>query len=166
MSGPTGQQPVIEGKAAALLRSRYALIVAIVDDEGTPFATRGWGLTLLPDHPEQVRLVLGAADGRLLQDLSGSRAVAITAGDPRTLHSVQFKGRAGAAEPATDDDRAEVGRYCDSFFGVVAEVDGTDRRFLERLVPDNFVACTVVIEELYDQTPGPGAGAPLPGVNR
>jgi hypothetical protein len=166
MRGPTGQQPVIEGKAAQLLRGRYALIVAMVDDEGAPFATRGWGLTLLPHQLEQVRLVLGAEDGRLLQDLSGSRAVAITAGDPRTLHSVQFKGRAGVAEPATDDDQAEVGRYCDAFFGVVTEVDGTDRRLLERLVPDDFIACTVVIDELYDQTPGPGAGAPLQGTNR
>ena len=163
MRGQAGQEPVIGGKAAELLKSRYALIVAIVDDEGAPFATRGWGLTLLPDHPEQVRLVLSAADGRLLQDPSRRRAVAITAGDPRTLHSVQFKGQAGVAEPATDEDQVEVGRYCDSFFGVVAEVDGTDRRLLERLVPDSFVACTVEIEELYDQTPGPGAGAALPG---
>jgi hypothetical protein len=121
---------------------------------------------MVPDHPEQFRLVLGAEDDRLFQDPSGSRAVAITAEDPRTLNMVQFKGRAGMTEPATDDDQAEVGRYCDSFFGVLTEVDGTDRRLLERLVPVSFVACTVVIEELYDQTPGPGAGARLRGAGR
>ena len=31
------------------------------------------------------------------------------------------------------------------------------------MVPGDFVACTVVIDELYDQTPGPGAGAALFG---
>ena len=56
-----------------------------------------------------------------------------------------------------------MARFCESFFGVVEELEGTDRRLLERMVPDDFVACTVVIDELYDQTPGPGAGAALSG---
>jgi hypothetical protein len=166
MRGETGQEALIEGPAAALLKSKYALIVGIVDDEQAPHATRGWGLTVLSDQPGQVRLVLNADDRRLFGDPPGNRAIAITAADPRTLHAVQFKGWAGVAEPATDDDRAEVGPYCDAFFDVVAEVDGTDRRLLERLVPETFIACTVVIEELYDQTPGPGAGAALPGGSR
>jgi hypothetical protein len=41
----------------------------------------------------------------------------------------------------------------------VVATDGTDRRLLERLVPLDFVACDVMIDELYDQTPGPGAGS-------
>ena len=85
----------------------------------------------------------------------------MTAADPRTLRAVQFKGRTGPAEAATTDDRAAVVRFCESFFGVVEEVEGTDRALLERLVPHDFVACTVAIESLYDQAPGPGAGAEL-----
>jgi hypothetical protein len=166
MRGRTGQQAVIQDQTAQLLMSMYGLIVAIVDEEGEPYATRGWGLTLLPDQPDQGRLVLSADDGRFFQDPPGSRAIAITAGNPLTLHSVQFKGRAGVAEPATRDDRAQAGRYCDSFFDAVREADGTDRRLLERIVPNDFVACPVVIEERYDQTPGPGAGAALPGGSR
>jgi hypothetical protein len=56
-----------------------------------------------------------------------------------------------------------VASYCDSFFGAVEEADGTDRRLLERTVPGDFVSCTVEIDELFDQTPGPGAGAALRG---
>jgi hypothetical protein len=78
-----------------------------------------------------------------------------------TLHAVQMKGRAGAVEDATAADRATVTEYCDSFFGAIQEVDGSDREMLERLVPPEFIACTVAIDELYDQTPGPGAGAAL-----
>jgi hypothetical protein len=33
---------------------------------------------------------------------------------------------------------------------------------LERMVPAEFVACTLDVEELYDQTPGPAAGQTLP----
>lgn len=166
MRGEAGQEAVITGQAAALLHSKYALIVAIVGDEQVPYATRGWGLTVLSDQAGQVRLVLSADDRRLFSSAAGGRAIAITAADPRTLQAVQFKGRAGVVEPATGQDRAEVARYCDAFFEVVAEVDGTDRRLLERLVPEHFIACPVVIEELYDQTPGPGAGAALPGGSR
>jgi hypothetical protein len=32
---------------------------------------------------------------------------------------------------------------------------------MDRLVPVDLLACTVEVDELYDQTPGPGAGARL-----
>ncbi len=108
-------------------------------------------------------LVLGSDDGPQPQEGHGNRPIALTAADPRTLRAVQFKGRAGPVEHATADDRAAVARFCELFFGVVEEVEGTDRRLLERMVPDDFVACTVVLEGIYDQTPGPGAGAALLG---
>jgi hypothetical protein len=107
--------------------------------------------------------VLSSEDGPQLQNVCGPRAIALTAGDPRTLHAVQLKGRVGEAEPATDVDRAAVVRYCDGFFTAVQEADGTDRGLLERMVPRDFVACTVLVDEVYDQTPGPGAGAALTG---
>jgi hypothetical protein len=154
---------VTEGSAAELLADRYVLVVALVSHDLRPYATRGWGLTVLPDRPAQLRLVLSSHDGPQLNEGHASRAIALTAADPRTLHAVQFKGRAGLAAPATSDDLAAVVRFCESFFAVVQEVDGRDRRLLERLIPDDFVACTVVIDELYDQTPGPGAGAALSG---
>jgi hypothetical protein len=41
---------VIGGTAAELLAARYALVVAIVDEDRAPYASRGWGLTQLPVH--------------------------------------------------------------------------------------------------------------------
>jgi hypothetical protein len=152
---------LIEGAAAALLSSRHALIVAIGNQDQVPYATRGWGLTVLPGRPTRVRLVLSSEDGPQLQEACGPRAIAMTTGDPLTLHAVQLKGRAGNAEPATDADRAAVVQYCDGFFGAVQEADGTERGLLERMVPPDFIACTVEVDAVYDQTPGPGAGAAL-----
>jgi hypothetical protein len=152
-----------EDRVAYLLAGRFALIVALVGEDRRPYATRGWSLTVLPGRPAQVRLVLGSDDGPALQEGQGSRPIALTAADPLTLRAVQFKGRAGPVELATADDQVAVARFCESFFGVVEELEGTDRRLLERMIPDDFVACTVVIDELYDQTPGPGAGAALSG---
>lgn len=166
MQGSPPGEVVIEGAVAQLLAGRYALIIAIIGQDGRPYATRGWGLTVLPGRSVQVRLVLGSDDAPHLQEEHGSRPIALTAADPRTLRAVQFKGRAGPMEIATADDRAVVDLFCESFFSVVEELEGTDRRLLERMVPNDFVGCTVVIDEMYDQTPGPGAGAALPRESR
>ena len=40
-------------------------------------------------------------------------------------------------------------------------VDSMARYLMERLVPTEFVACEFDIVEVYDQTPGPNAGAPV-----
>ncbi len=77
----------------------------------------------------------------------------------RTLHSRQLKGRVEAIEPATGADRARAARYCDAFFADIEATDGEPRELLDQIVPAAYVACTVTVDALYDQTPGPGAGA-------
>lgn len=156
-----GHDVAIAGPAAEVLAGRFALIVAIVQPDGTPYATRGWGLTVLSACPARVRLVVPADDLAQLAAGGGRRAVAITAGHPSTLRSVQLKGWAGPPEPASAEDREAVARFREGFFGAVAEADRTDPRLLELLAPSDYVACTVEVEELFDQTPGPGAGAAL-----
>jgi hypothetical protein len=144
---------------ARFLEGGCAIIVGAVLDDGAPHATRGWGLTLLPGEPARARLLLAADDSVGVAALTGGRAIAVTAADVPSLRSVQVKGHSLGVTPGTDDDRARAARFADAFFGDIARTDGTDRRVLERIVPADYVACTFTIEELYDQTPGPGAGA-------
>ena len=40
-------------------------------------------------------------------------------------------------------------------------VDGDAFAHMQRLVPTDYVACTIDIDELFDQTPGPAAGRRL-----
>lgn len=161
MPGSLQRESITEGPAAQILNEAYALIVGLVGANRHPYATRGWGLTVPPGSFARLRLVLSSDDAPQLNVDRESHLVSVTAADPRTLRAVQFKGRAGPAEATTTDDRDAVARFCESFFGVVQEVEGTDRTLLERLVPRDFVACTVAVESLYDQAPGPGAGAEL-----
>lgn len=161
MRGDGGEGVDITGQAAELLAARFVLFVAFVQPDGTPYATRGWGLTVLCHRPAQLRLVLAANDLPELAGGSGRHKVAMIAGDPRTLRAVQLKGWAGPPKPATEQDQAAVDRYREGFFSAIGDADRTDRRLLELLVPADFVACTVEVEELFDQSPGPGAGAAL-----
>lgn len=142
------------------LESGCALIVATVSSSGEPFATRGWGMFVLDDSG-RVRMLLDDTDAHALRDLHDSGRIAITAAHVPTLHSTQMKGRFVRAEPANDRDREKARQYCDNFFTDIERSDGQPRRLLERMVPEGYVACELVIDEFYDQTPGPGAGASL-----
>lgn len=136
-----------------------------VGPDGAPYASRGWGLTLTATATatSPVRLLLDADDVVTLANLErvgghGGR-IAITGADVRTLRSFQLKGRVLAIEAVTDADHEKADRYCDDFFTDILVTDGTPRVLTERLRPARFVACTVEVEEAYDQTPGPQAGS-------
>jgi hypothetical protein len=146
------------------LESGCALIVGTVDAGREPHATRGWGLDVV--DLDTARLWLDADDPRAIDHLSTVGAIAVTGASVRTLRSVQLKGRASNIRPADSADRKRARRFCDAFFSDIYETDGTDRGVLERLVPRDYVTCTVEVDEVYDQTPGPGAGAPISGDHR
>lgn len=151
------------GEATArLLEGGCSLIVGAVLDDGEPYATRAWGMNLLPGQPARARLLLAADDTVGAAALADGRAIAVTAADVPSLQSVQVKGRSLGVTPGTDDDRARAARFVDAFFGDIVRTDGTARRVLDRMVPTDVVACTFTIDDLYDQTPGPGAGAVMP----
>jgi hypothetical protein len=138
-----------------------ALIVAAADRDGTPYATRGWGVAIL-DEGAALRVYLDADDDAVVPLLTAGAAVAITGGCVRTLASAQVKGRVRVVDDLTALDMATRERATALFVRDVNETDHTPRRLVDRMVPERFVACTVDVEELYDQTPGPQAGATLP----
>jgi hypothetical protein len=152
---------VLDAATARFLEGGCALIVGTVSSGGEPYATRGWGLTVLSDSPATLRLLLAADDTAALHDLARGGRVAITAADVPTARSMQLKGRCRSVEPATDEDRARAQRYMEAFFADVATTDGTPLRIVQRVAPIDVAACMAVIEELYDQSPGPRAGAPM-----
>ena len=147
-----------------LLESGSSTIVGLLTAQGEPFASRGWGTQILDGS--RLRVLIGAgtlaAAGRWPagHDLEPF-PISVTGADVRTLHSVQAKGTAIALEAPTAEDLDCSTRFCDDFFDAVWETDGVERARMERLVPADLVACTVAVDELYDQTPGPGAGARL-----
>ena len=152
---------LFEPETAAFLEGGCAWIVGTVSADGAPYASRGWGADVLDGPETRLRLILDADDAVTLGNLTPGAPVALTATDVPTLHSLQVKGRAMGIEPGTPADKALAARFCDAFFTDINETDGTDRALLERLVPAEYVACEVVIAELYDQTPGPKAGSKI-----
>jgi hypothetical protein len=154
---------MLEADVVELLESGCALVVGFVTLDGAPYATRGWGLTLL-EEARTARLLVGTADLAALGHRQGGllgTMIATTGANVLTLRSAQLKGPIIAVESAGHDDHRRMSRYCDAFFSDVALVDDIPRRLMERLVPEEVSVCTFTITEWYDQTPGPNAGKPL-----
>jgi hypothetical protein len=152
--------PVFDADLVEFLESGCSTIVGLVTVDGEPFATRAWGTHVLLDG--RLRVLVGAGAMAATGWGPGDRfAIAVTGASVLTLRSVQAKGTAQGLEPATDEDRVRSRAFCEAFFADVQETDDVPRELMGRLVPADLLACTVEVAELYDQTPGPGAGARL-----
>lgn len=157
-----GSSVELDAELVAFLETGCAWIVGTVSGGGEPYASRAWGATVLGRGPE-LRLVLDAHDTVTIDRFGARGQVAATATSVRTFRSTQLKGYGLGIEPATPADRARAARYCDEFFTDIVETDGFDRRLLEQWAPVEYVVGLLHAVEVFDQTPGPGAGARLEG---
>jgi hypothetical protein len=152
---------MIDPDTAALLESGCSISVATVGPDGAPHASRAYGLTVLGGQ-SHVRLLLDADDQSTMANLTAGGPISVTGVSISTLRAVQLKGTADeptATSDAVDIDRAAA--HMDRFFSDVNRMEGTPIALLERLRPSVLAVCTILVAEVFDQTPGPGAGAPL-----
>jgi hypothetical protein len=152
---------VFTAETTAFLEGGCSLVIGSVGADGAPTASRGWGLTMLSRERGECRLLLDAAAERFIDNLHRTGVIAVTAADVPTLRSIQLKGVVTDIEPATDADRDRADQYTCAFFDDIEHTDGTDRRVLEHMRPREFVASLATFDRIYDQTPGPSAGAAL-----
>lgn len=150
--------PHLDPEHVAFAADGRALIVGVVDDLGVPCATRGWGFRVTG---ERAVVLLDADDVAALGSVTAGRGIAVSAADVATLRSLQMKGVVVDVVPLTDEDRTALDHYVRTFYAAVIAVDGVPRALIERVTPSRFVACRFDVREIYDQTPGPGAGAPI-----
>lgn len=143
----------------SVLEAGTSLIIGTVGEDGEPRATRAFALTVVDDAPT-VRVLISADDPVAVEQLRTGR-VAITSADVRTLRSVQLKGRVVRVEASTDADIELMQEHSEAFFRAIHETDGHDIALVRSLLPITTITIEAVVEELYDQTPGPGAGVPL-----
>lgn len=151
-------RPDIDPDHVAFAADGRALIVGATDDHGVPCATRGWGFRSTGDLAV---VLLDADDAASLGCLVPGRWIAVSAADVSTFRSLQFKGEVVGVVPLTSEDRAAHDHYVRTFYDAIVEVDGVPRALVERVTPSGFVACRFAVREVYDQTPGPGAGSPV-----
>jgi hypothetical protein len=145
-----------------------AAIVGSADAAGVPEMSRGWGVQVLADANEVVICVPSRSGRRLLANLEHAGRMAVVMTSPRTYRSFQVKGRVVAIAPASADDRDRAAAHQHAFVESAYAV-GLPRESARRLFTDrhgepldaDLTTVRMKVEALFDQTPGPGAGARL-----
>jgi hypothetical protein len=145
-----------------MLESGAGLVVGTVSPEGIPRADRAWAASVVDADSRRIRFVMSSDDAAVVDNLQSGR-VSLNGADVRTYQSVQFKGRPVVVEAPTAADIDLARRQSETFFEAVHLTDGNPVEALRRILPLEMVAVEMIVEESFDQTPGPSAGAALSG---
>src|SRR6185369_4576408 len=147
-----------------LAASGPVVIVGSGDASGVPELSRAWGVHLLADVDEIVICVPSTSGRRVLANLESTGRIAVTITGPHTYRSFQVKGRVLSIGMPSREDLERVAAHQLAFVEAVVEV-GMSRDLVPGLYADadphqqDVTAVRIAVEALFDQTPGPGAGA-------
>ena len=149
----------------AMIDSGAGIVVGTVSEDGEPRADRGWAAAVLDEQGRRVRFVMSADDPAVVRNLEAG-SVSLTGAEVITYQSIQLKGRPVVVEAPTADDIEMARVQTATFFDAVHRVDGNPLESLWRMLPLQMVAVEMIVEETFDQTPGPAAGAVIDGAAR
>jgi hypothetical protein len=151
---------LITPSIAAFLEGPNSTMVASHDAGLVPEIARAVALTCAPDG-ETVTVVLPTnASADVIRQLHADPRIAIVCELSSTHRTLQLKGRATAIRPSRDEERPAIEAALAAFVLHLEQI-GLPRRLTERLVAWPATSITVRVEQLFEQSPGPGAGDPF-----
>ena len=131
-------------RTAALEPNGVRVVAALVEEDGTHV------VAYVPDISAR----------HVLPDLESNGQAALVFARPPDERSCQVKGTFAGARPSTDAERAIVEAQWDRWLDRLATI-GLPRPAFEHWVTWPCVAIRVRVNAIFNQTPGPGAGARL-----
>jgi len=157
---------LIDDELKAFLEGPVSVLVGTRDSRLVPEITRAWGPWVSEDRQRVSLCVPVATSRKTLDNVEGNGVVAVAFSLPTNYKTIQLKGRrATAAEPDATDLSA-VERHRDAF-AAVNEPLGQPRERVEAFGRAEIETSAVLVkiifvpEQIFDQTPGPGAGRSL-----
>jgi hypothetical protein len=156
---------------AELVHGGAAVTVATRDEELRPAITRGWGPDLSADGRTLTLCVIAPPGSATRANLESAGPIAIALSPPSIARAAQLKGTVVAAGEPGPAELERARRHTSLFIaeaeqiglpGGLARSLNTAADYIGRLYDEaEFVAVTVVVDEVFDQTPGPTAGRRL-----
>jgi hypothetical protein len=123
-----------------------------------PHAHRPSGFRVSPDRKSVVCLFPDASSEHLSSSLSENGEIALTVSEPVSHETYQLKGkllRLGAVE---EDDFPIYADCVERAVEALGPLLGSSAQVLRENVPPPVLRVVFEVREIYDQTPGPGAG--------
>ena len=160
MSIPGTGAVTLPAELVDFVESGASVLVGTRDMQLRPETMRGAGCIVAQDR-KSLRLLLPAITGRrTLANLEAGSPISVTFNRIHDHRSVQVKGMCLQVRPTDASEHEVVRRYLAAFTESLYFV-GLSRAIVRRMRVEPCMAVEIDVRELFEQTPGPGAGARL-----
>jgi hypothetical protein len=147
----------IDEDQRALIESGAAVSVGTRSSDLTPNALQAWGPRVSSDRRSIELFVDRPNSQRCVENLQDNGRIAMCFVNIHTFRALQLKGRCVEIGDPGPDDWAWIERHRDAFTDATAMI-GFPREVVRNMWSTQVVRLRFVVEEFYDQTPGPNAG--------
>lgn len=167
MNAKSPECPVlIRRELKSFLESGVSIVVGTRDADLVPEIARAWGLLVSKDRKSMTLCVPRATSHATLDNLADNGRMTVCCSLPTSYKTIQLKGQCIATADPTRADLAVVKRHRDAFGRLNRRIGIQPQQseiFWRREVESSpaLVKLRFVPEQIFDQTPGPDAGAPL-----
>ena len=152
---------MIDAELKAFLEGAVGIHLGTRSDGNEPNGVRAVAAAVEDGGERLVVYLANVAAERVLPDLEANGQAAVSFGRPVDERACQVKGVFEQARGAREDERARVAAQWESFLDNLEQI-GIGRLAYGAWVTWPCVAIRLKVNALFNQTPGPGTGAPLP----
>jgi len=121
-----------------------------------PECTRAWGIHVAGRDTVTIFLSETIA-GKTITNLRENGMIAVTCTRPTDHITCQLKGRVRSIKPVTSVER-DLSRQWHLDFNAELRAIGLSSKLSEAWIVEPTVAVEITVSDVFDQTPGPGAG--------
>jgi Pyridoxamine 5'-phosphate oxidase len=126
----------------------------------TPCGVRAWGPTVSEDGNSVQLFIDRPSAATAVTNLRDNGRVAAIFTDVNTLRSVQLKGRCVELTDPQADDWPIIERHREAFTNAAQSI-GFPKHVVRNIWSMQVVKVRFVVDQIFDQTPGPGAGGAI-----
>jgi Pyridoxamine 5'-phosphate oxidase len=145
-----------------LLEPGTSLLVGTVGPDGWPGCCRAVALVARPDLGGATVYLPVATAAQAVANLASNGRMAVVSSEPVSHASIQLKGRARAVRLAADEESGLVRAWIERLGDALDSV-GLPRGITRSMASWPAFAVDLAVEAVFEQTPGPRAGALVKG---
>lgn len=153
--------PLLSDELAHFLQSGLAIMAATRDAELQPDGAWAWAARVHEDRRHLTVYFQSKHGPALLKNLEAHPEIALAFDLPSSHRACQVKGQVVKTRRARPGERAEVERQAQAFLADLALI-GIPQAMTAGWQYWPSLAVELRVTQLFEQTPGPGTGEPMP----